>query len=239
MSTDNKAEIESLSRRELLRVLRRETGTSLVDEIIVKVGTDIIEGRSRPGDDLNSVELARTFGTSRTPVREALLTLQREGFVDITAHRRPRVAALSLAEVREMYEVRAQLYRMVSRGVVEVATKADLTELRAVQNRLRDAVAADDLDRYFWTNVDFRNTEVRISGNGTLARVLDSLGLRMLQLRHLSLSLPGRLEASVEDHDRLLLAYEDRDADLAAALTASIVLRGLRTIEQSGWVGPQ
>jgi DNA-binding GntR family transcriptional regulator len=239
VGADAPATTDSLSRRELLRVLRRENGTSLVDEIIVKVGTDIIEGRLGPGDDLNSVELARAFGTSRTPVREALLTLQREGFVDITAHRRPRVAALSFDEVRDMYRVRAHLYQMVSRCVVAVATEADLAELRGVQDRLRDAVNASDIDRYFWTNVEFRNTEVRISGNVTLRRVLDTLGLRMLQLRHLSLSLPGRIEASVEDHERLILAYEDRDADLAAAFTASLVLRGLRTIEHSGWIGTQ
>lgn len=228
--------VAGMSRRELLRVLRREHGTSLVDEIIVKVGTDIIEGRLLPGDDLNSVELARAFGTSRTPVREALLTLQREGFVDIPAHRRPRVAALSLVEVREMYHVRAHLSRMVSRHVVAEASDADLAGLRAVQARLRESAEAGDVDRYFWTNVEFRDTEARLSGNWTLCRVLDGLGLRMLQLRHLSLSLPGRMDRSLADHERLLLAYEDRDPDLAAAFTASIVLRGLRTIEESGWV---
>jgi DNA-binding GntR family transcriptional regulator len=230
---------DGMSRRELLRVLRREHGASLVDEIIVKVGTDIIEGRLLPGDDLNSVELARAFGTSRTPVREALLTLQREGFVDIPAHRRPRVATLSLAEVRDMYLVRAHLYRMVSRHVVAKATDEDLAELREVQARLRETAEEGDVDRYFWTNVEFRNTEARLSGNRTLCRVLDSLGLRMLQLRHLSLSLPGRMSRSLADHERLLLAYEDRDADLAAAFTASIVLRGLYTIEESGWVEPK
>ncbi|MCI2422248.1 GntR family transcriptional regulator [Saccharopolyspora sp. K220] len=230
---------DSLSRRALLRVLGRENSASLVDEIIIKVGVDIIEGRLMPGDDLNSVELGRAFGTSRTPVREALLTLQREGFVDIPAHRRPRVATLSLDEVRDLYLVRAHLHRMVSRCVVAEATDDDLAELREVQARLRATAEAGDVDQYFWTNVEFRNTEARLSGNRTLCRVLDGLGLRMLQLRHLSLSLPGRMSRSLEDHERLLRAYEDRDADLAAALTASIVLRGLHTIEESGWVEPK
>ncbi|MBO0851829.1 MAG: GntR family transcriptional regulator [Pseudonocardia sp.] len=238
-SVSRASEVDGRSRRELLRVLRRESATSLVDEIIVKVGTDIVEGRLLPGDDLNSVELARAFGTSRTPVREALLTLQREGFVDISAHRRPRVAAVSLDEVRDLYRVRAHLYQMVSRCVVARASDPELAVLREVQDRLRAAAEAGDVDGYFWTNVEFRNTEARICGNETLCRLLDSLGLRMLQLRHLSLSLPGRIERSVEDHERLLLAYSERDADLAAALTASLVLGGLRTIEHSGWVGPE
>ena len=59
---------EDLGRRELLRVLNRVDGSngSIVDEIVIRVGLDIIHGRSLPGDDLNSVELARSFGSSRT-----------------------------------------------------------------------------------------------------------------------------------------------------------------------------
>ncbi|AEA27187.1 GntR family transcriptional regulator [Pseudonocardia benzenivorans] len=229
--------VHSLGRRELLRVLDRGLGNTIVDEIIVRVGTDIIEGRLLPGDDLNSVELARNFGSSRTPVREALLTLEREGFVEISAHRRPRVAPLRIEEVRELYRVRAHLYALVSRELVEVASDDDLDRLQALQDELALAVALDDVDRYFWTNVDFRNTEAQITGNRTLCRVLDNLGLRMLQLRHVSLSLPGRLTASLADHDRLLRAYRDRDPDLAAALTSSLVIRGLSAIERSGWTG--
>jgi DNA-binding GntR family transcriptional regulator len=61
--------------------------------------------------------------------------------------------------------------------------------------------------------------------------------VRTLQLRHLSLSLPGRLRTSVADHERLIRAYEERESDLAAALTQSIVRRGLKAIEGSGWTG--
>ncbi|TCK21829.1 GntR family transcriptional regulator [Pseudonocardia endophytica] len=229
--------IHALSRAELLRVLNKQSGSSLVDEIIIKVGTDIIEGRIKPGDDLNSVELARTFNTSRTPVREALLTLQREGFVEIAAHRRPRVAPLSLSEVQDMYRVRAYLYEMVSHQVVDRATDRDLDALDEVQQRLEAAAATGDVDGYFWTNVEFRNTEAGLARNPTLVRVIDTMGLRMLRLRHLSLSMPGRLATSVEDHERLIRAYRDRDGKLAAAFSASLVMRGLTTIEGSGWVG--
>jgi DNA-binding GntR family transcriptional regulator len=228
---------ESIGRLEVLRVLKRGGGNSIVDEVIVAIGTDIIEGRLRPGDDLNSVELARSFGSSRTPVREALLTLEREGFVEISAYRRPKVARLTLEEVRELYSLRIELYAMVSRAVVIKADDADLEVLRGLQAALAQAVADNDVDAYFWRNVHFRNAEAAIAGNTTLSRVLDSLGLRTLQLRHLSLSLPGRLHRSLADHDRLLRAYEDRDAVLAAALSQSLVRRGLAAIERSGWTG--
>lgn len=223
---------------EILRVLgRSENADSVVDQILIAVGTAIVEARLRPGDDLNSVELARTFQSSRTPVREALLTLEREGLVEIAAHRRPRVRRLLLDEVRDIYELRATLYALVSRRIVENATESDIALLRDSQRQLQEAAEAGDVDRYFWTNVGFRNNEAAIAGNKTVRRILDSVGVRTLQLRHLSLSLPGRLGTSVSDHERLIRAYEERDADLAAALTQSIVRRGLKAIEGSGWTG--
>jgi DNA-binding GntR family transcriptional regulator len=223
---------------EILRVLgRSKNADSVVDQILVSVGTAIVEARLRPGDDLNSVELARTFRSSRTPVREALLTLEREGLVEIAAHRRPRVRRLLLDEVREIYELRATLYALVSRRIVVNAKESDLEQLREIHRQQEHAATAGDLDRYFWLNVGFRNNEATIARNETVRKVLDSLGVRTLQLRHLSLSAPDRLTSSVIDHRRLLRAYEERDADLAAALSQSILRRGLEAIENSGWTG--
>lgn len=237
-STLRAAAAPSAGHLEILRVLGRSVSAdSVVDQILVAIGTAIVEARLRPGDDLNSVELARTFQSSRTPVREALLTLEREGLVEIAAHRRPRVRRLLLAEVREIYELRATLYALVSRRIVENASESDLALLREDQRQLERAADAGDVDRYFWLNVGFRNNEAVIAGNRTVRRVLDSVGVRTLQLRHLSLSLPGRLRASVADHARLLRAYEEHESDLAAALTQSIERRGLTAIERSGWTG--
>lgn len=226
--------------REILRVLgRSEDLGSVGTQILVAVGASIIEGRLKPGDDLNSVDLARRFGSSRTPVREALATLEREGLVEIAARKRPRVRSLGLAEVREIYELRGELYGLVSRRIVERCTDEGMDELRRGQDRLEAAAADRDLDGYFWSNVEFRNTEARLAGNETVRTVLDSVGIRTLQLRHLSLSMPGRVDTSLSDHRRLLGAYLDRDADLASALTRSIVRRGLTTVENSGWTGFQ
>jgi DNA-binding GntR family transcriptional regulator len=105
------------------------------------------------------------------------------------------------------------------------------------QARLRADAERGDVDAYFWHNVGFRQAEAEIAGNHQLTRMLGSLGLRTLQLRHLSLSFPGRIERSLDDHDRLMTAYEDRDTALAVAITRSIIHAGFRAIEASGWPG--
>ncbi|HEY1570589.1 MAG TPA: GntR family transcriptional regulator [Pseudonocardiaceae bacterium] len=239
MSIDELGDVVRPAGSDVLGRMLGETrsDTSLVDKMVEDLAMRIIDGRLPPGADVNSVELARRYGSSRTPVREALLTLQREGLVDIPARRRPRVALVTLAQVREMYEVRASLHALVSELIVQSADESGLDVLRARHDQLRVDAERGDVEAYFWHNVAFRQSEAEIAGNRQLTRLLSTLGLRTLQLRHLSLSFPGRLDRSVEDHERLLAAYTDRDAPLAAALTRSIIMAGYRAIEASGWSG--
>ncbi len=197
------------------------------------VGIGIIEGRLAPGEVLSSVELARQFNSSRTPVREALMLLEQEGLVEIRARRRPRVAEPSLKEVQDTYRVRQNLLALGARLVVQSATDADIEEVGRQVAGLRRMADAGQVDTYFWAHVDLQEFLMQVAGNSILKQILDSLALRTLVLRHRSLSQPGRLKESVEDQERLYRAYVDRDADLAAALMAGLTLSALRAIERS------
>ena len=84
-------------------VSKDDERSSLVDDIACVVGCGDSRGPAPPGSDLNSVELARRFRTSRTPTREAVVILEKEGLVEILPRRRPRVADLSISEIREIY----------------------------------------------------------------------------------------------------------------------------------------
>jgi DNA-binding GntR family transcriptional regulator len=191
----------------LERLLRlRDRREPLVAQIAEWVGAGIIEGRLQPGEDLNSVDLSHQFSTSRTPVREALMLLEQEGLVEMKARRRPRVAAPSLQDIRDIYQVRRQLLSMLAALLVERASDEEMANLRE------------------------RMTE--IVGNATLKQILDSLALRTLMLRHLSLTRPGRLAYSVDDQERLIQACEERDAELASALIAGATVRALRAVEE-------
>ncbi|MEM5338091.1 GntR family transcriptional regulator [Paraburkholderia azotifigens] len=206
---------------------------SAVAEIVDWVARGIIEGRLLPGHDLNSVDLAKRFNVSRTPVREALFVLTREGLVDWAPRRRPRVSVVKLKEVREIYQLRAILYAQVSTAIAERATQADIDALWQAHRRLAEVAEQGDVDGYFWANVAFRDEELRVCGNAIFKEVLDSMRMRTNRLRRLSTSLPGRLQRSCADHQRLCEAYSERDGVLAAALNRSIVLSALQAIEQA------
>lgn len=208
---------------------------SLVGNIARDLADDIVAGRLRPGHDLNSVELARRFDTSRTPVREALLLLEKEGLVEIEAHRRPRVKRWSWNDVCELYQVRATLNGLVADLIVKNATERDLELLDVRFQGQRDACEKGDVDVYFREMLTVRDAEACICGNAQLRGLLEQLGLRTLQLRHYSVSTPeGMLEAT-SDYARILRAYHERDGDLAVVLSRSVVLRSLERIRRLGW----
>ena len=223
-------------RRALMLQSIRDTGdrAPLAQDIFDEIAIAIVEGRLLPGHRLNSVELARRFGTSRTPVREALTELERQGVIVMPARRRPYVASVSMKQVKDIYDLRASLFTLVSELIVDNCRAADLAGLWTWQAALEEDAASDAVDDYFWHDVGFRLAEVRLAGNEDLQRTVAALGIRTLQIRHISLSLPGRLQRSAADHRRLLLAYAGRDKATATSIARNLIMSGYRAIERSG-----
>jgi DNA-binding GntR family transcriptional regulator len=221
---------------ELIRLLKlNERREPLVVQVATWVGLGIIEGRLRPGQDLNSVDLSHRFKTSRTPVREALMLLEQEGLVEIRARRRPRVTAYTPEAVRQIYEVREYLLALVGRLVAENAADADLADLGQRVKVMREQADAGDVDGYFWSHVALQEQMTVIAGNATLKGILDSLALRTLILRHASLETPGRLPFSVVAQEQILDALMAHDADLAAMLLSRATRAAYAAIERSPW----
>lgn len=221
------------------RVLARSLDpASLVFRIARDVGAEIIVGARGPGERISSVSLAQRYDTSRAPVRQALLVLEREGLLTTaSAGRAPSVRRLTLEELRDIYEIRVNLYGLVAQRCVRHASDAQLAGLRRYNERLVALADANNLDGYFWSNLEFRDEEARIAGNERLRQLLDALGLHTLVTRYAGLALSAGLDASVRDHERLLQAYEARNEELAVAVGRSIVLSSLATMERFNWAG--
>ncbi|GHF35179.1 DNA-binding GntR family transcriptional regulator [Amycolatopsis bartoniae] len=225
-TTDPAAEITRL----LKAGDRREPA---VVQVAIWVALGIVEGRLKPGQDLNSVDLAARFECSRTPVREALMLLESEGLVEIRARRRPRVASFTPGRVRDIYFVRRHLLALVGRLVVERVTDAELVTLQERLRRMEVLAAARDVDAYFWSHVDLQGRFLAIAGNEILTGILDSLALRTLVLRHASLAREGRITASAADQVRIMDAIAARDGDLTALLLSRATDAALAAIDLS------
>jgi len=215
-------------------VAGRHDRPSLVSELACELGAEIIEGVRKPGADLNSAALATLHRTSRTPIREALMLLEKEGLVDVPPRRRPRVATLGVAAIREVYEVRAALMGMVASVVATCATEEQLAELKAIVGEMQVACDAGDAVSYLWTSLEFHERTTQVANNHTVKRILDSLVLRTLpHRRRFSLSERGAMEQSCRDHVFLIRACEDRDPTLASAIIRSNIFKALSRIEKA------
>lgn len=200
-----------------------DRGDSLVAQIAGDVGLRIIEGELLPGDEVNSVDLAKQFGTSRTPVREALLMLEKHRMVEVPARRRPRVSGFLDVPIRELYHARALLTGFMSDAVCINWQGSELEPMRAQVDNMGAAWENDDVNAFFWANISFGEAATGIAGNSLIAGFIDSIGMSSLRLRRQSMALPGRMEESYQDHVRLLRAFERRDRQLARALSMGII----------------
>jgi DNA-binding GntR family transcriptional regulator len=212
-------------------VAERHDRPSLVSRIACEIGAEIINGNRVPGNDLNSVELSRRYRTSRTPIREALLLLEKEGLVDVPPRRRPRVVTLSINEIREIYRARATLYGLICADIANSALSSSIESLYPFLEEMEYACREGNLDALLWANIDFHDRNTTIANNRTVKRIIDSLLLRTVHLRRLSLSQPNRMQKSLDAHRRLVKAYEDRDPNLAAALIHSNHITALAALE--------
>lgn len=235
--TDHRGDVETVDpqvmpedafRDSMRRLLMRslgvdDRGDSLVAQIAGDVGLRIIEGELLPGDEVNSVDLAKQFGTSRTPVREALLMLEKHRMVEVPARRRPRVSGFLDVPIRELYHARALLTGFMSEAVCLNWQGNQLDPMRQQVDKMKIACEAGDVNAFFWANISFGEAATGIAGNSLIASFVDSIGMSSLRLRRKSMGLPGRMEESYQDHVRLLRAFERRDRQLARALSMGII----------------
>ena len=181
------------------------------------------------GTIMDSISLAQRFSTSRTPVREALIALERHDSLEIEPRRRPRVKSLTSDEVTEVYELRAVLHGLIAREVALRRSDDDLLLLEDSLQRMRDA---GDTNDFFWSQVQFHDRAAGIARDATLKRVTYGLGLQVLRLRRTGIGIGDRRLRSLSDHERLLVAYRESDADLALALERSLVLAALTLLKR-------
>ena len=136
-------------------------------------------GEIQPGAFINQDELAARLGVSRTPLRDALLQLEAEGFVAILPRRGVRVQNLTVEDVRHMYEVVGALEGAAVLSAFPSLGQAELAALRRLNREMKDALLADDFDRYYDCNLAFHDVFLDCCGNEQLVRIVRRLKQRL------------------------------------------------------------
>ncbi|HEX2256239.1 MAG TPA: GntR family transcriptional regulator [Afifellaceae bacterium] len=187
---------------------------TLTEAIARELEEEILSGRLRPRGRLVETELAMRFSVSRAPVREALRMLEREGLVS-RGLRGLQVAEISLDEVREIFEVLADLEELYTRRAVPHLTRGEIGRMQVLVERMQAAAAAGDLRLYFDLNDRFHGVLRDACPNRTLIRLLASLGKKTQRFRRMAMSLPGRLSRSLPEHLDILADVRAGNAEAA------------------------
>lgn len=190
-------------------------GSSMHDGVVARLRAMIFARELAPGALIDEKRLAEQWAISRTPLREALKVLVAEGLLELLPRQGCRVIEMRDEDAADLFPVMAMLE---GRCAFEAATKAqpaDILSLRQLHEQLELAAAAGDLDAYYRTNHQFHSLVQALAANRWLERVTSDLRKFLRLMRGRQLKSPGRLQASLAEHRRLMAALAAGDAAAA------------------------
>src|SRR6202165_2543830 len=177
--------------------------TALKDAI---VSMDVY--RSRADIRLDERRLALEFGISRTPVREAMAQLERDGFVRSVPRRGIYVVRKTRREVIEMITAWAALESMAARLITESASAEEIACLRRMFATFEGGEVAAKLDEYSEVNIEFHQAIIRMSHNRVLIDLAENLFTHMRMIRRKTIGEKDRADRSIRDHLHIIEALE-------------------------------
>ena len=168
---------------------------------------------------LDERQLASDLGVSRTPVREALAQLEREGFVRSIPRRGIYVVRKTRREVIELITAWAALEGMAARLATQNANDQEIRALRRMFATFESGAEQAKLDEYSEINIEFHQTIIRMSQNQVLINMAENLFTHMRMIRRKTIGEKDRAHRSIHDHMNIIEALESRDSNRAEQLT--------------------
>ncbi|MGL5012403.1 MAG: GntR family transcriptional regulator [Paracoccaceae bacterium] len=180
----------------------------------------------RPGEILRKPEICAALGVSRSPVSDAVARLAVEGLVDVIPQAGTFVARFSMPDIREGAFLREAIEVAAIERVAPVITDAQLMQLRRNITVQAVLVADGDTAGFYAQDALMHELLLTFTGFRKLAQVSDTAWLHVHRARQLVLPVPGRVQATLEEHRAILAALEARDAR-AARVAVQVHLRQL------------
>ncbi|HSR10564.1 MAG TPA: GntR family transcriptional regulator [Thermodesulfobacteriota bacterium] len=173
----------------------------------------ILEGRIGPGKKLNEGDLAKALGISRTPVREAINRLEKEGLVEIFPQRGAFVVRFSEKDIYELFLLRENLEGLAARLAAENMNDASLGRLESCVEGFKEPFNDKDTQRYAREDFKFHQTIVNLSDAKRLIRLVSTLHdhIRIYSLTTRGLS--DRMKSSLKEHRQIIESLGRRDPD--------------------------
>ncbi len=188
---------------------------SLVNRAYQELKQIILEHQVPPGGKLNEIELAAALGISRTPVREALNRLGKEGFVEIFPQRGAFVVQYSAKDIYELFLIRENLEGLAAGLAAERVTDRDLTRLEFCIRGFKEPYQKRDVQRYARQDFRFHQTIVLMSDAPRLINLISTLLDQIRIFRLTPIGLSDQMKGALTEHQGLLEALRRRNPEEA------------------------
>lgn len=210
-----------------------ERHQTLREKILETIREAILRGSLKPGEKVAEPELAERFGISRTPIREAFRQLESEGYLTVIPRKGAVVASLSERDVEEFYAIKSILEGYAARMAAEKLSEKDIERLEGINEKLAQLAKEGDVKNFFRVHNEFHELFIRSAGNEKLLELIQQLMMKFNRLRMASLSLPGRMEISVQEHRKIIEAFREKAGDKADKLVSKTAAYGGQVLIQS------
>ncbi|GFO65739.1 GntR family transcriptional regulator [Geomonas paludis] len=195
-----------------------EKHLTLRERILETIRDAIMSGALKPGEKVAEPELAARFGISRTPIREAFRQLESEGYLSVIPRKGALVASFSAKDVEEFYAIKSILEGYAARKACSLLSTREINKLEAINEKLREIAAEGDVRHFFKVHNSFHDLFIKGAGNEKLHDMIAQLLKKFQRLRLASLMKPGRMQLSVEEHEKIIEAFRKRDPVMAEML---------------------
>jgi DNA-binding GntR family transcriptional regulator len=194
------------------------TNLSLVNQAYQELKRIILEHQIPQGGKLNEAELAAALGISRTPVREAINRLAKEGLVESFPQRGAFVIQVSGEDVFELFLIRENLEGLAACLAAERMTESDLGTLESCVKGFKEPYGKREIQRYAREDFKFHETIIRLSHARRLTNLISTLYDHIRIFRLTTMGLSNRMKTSLSEHKRIVAAFRDKDAAEAERL---------------------
>lgn len=208
---------------------------TLSEQVFRSVQAAIVCGDIAPGSKISEPELARTYGISRGPLREAIHRLEGQRLLVRVPHVGARVVSLSHSELIELYEIRESLESMACRLAAARMSAEEIEELRAVlDTHERDAAFQAGVGYYQQEgDYDFHYKIIQGSGNQMLVKLLTDELYQLVRMYRIQYSTtPNRPQQAFKEHHGILDAIASGDGELAELLMRRHIAASRRNVER-------
>ena len=187
-------------------------------EVVERLRGMILEGELAPGGRVQERALSELLGVSRTPLREALKVLAREGLIRLQPNRGATVTRLTVAEAGEMFEVMGALEALAGELACARVTDDEVAEIKALHYQMLAHHARGERPEYFRLNQDIHRLIAETAANETLSEMIAGLSDRLRSARYQANLSRERWDQAVAEHGEILAALGARDAVALAAI---------------------